>query len=366
VASYTPDPATGLPVPSSRRYFFEFGPVASLEYQFTQPGGFAQATFALERESTFRVPSMNPGQIVRVFRGTTWLGDGKLLEPVYNDQQGWVHTVQGAGGFGDGFRAIYTSWNGDDPVNQAITRGLRWSNPGIGGVSGLWLGQPPDSGSQSVTEALTLMCSNGGLTWGVDRRNVLSVKPIPALTRANVTRLAWVTVPVARTIAADVNTIWVRYQATADNTTSGAAATFGLTSSSVAGSVSRHGVLEAYMDLSSAGTLAGSTAQGVANAVLSNYQRAAWLGPYSFGYGQLTNVGGFPVDPGCEGPGEVYQLMITDAAYGGEVVPGPVRFVGGATSYNNETNMIDITPAQAVTSDLGTMMQEITAALTLS
>jgi hypothetical protein len=339
--------------------------VASLEYTSTNPGGFAEATFTLEREASFRVPEMDPGRICRVFRGSGWIGDGKLIEPVYNDQQGWQLTVQGAAGFGDGFRAIYSSWNGDDPVDQAITRGLRWSNPGFGGTSGLWLGQPPDSAAQSITEALTLMCSNGGLTWRVDRRNVLAVKAIPALTRANVTRLAWVTVPVARTIAADINTIWVRYQSAADNTTSGAAATFGLTSSAVA-TAARHGVLEAYMDLSSAGTMAGATAAGVANAVLSNYQRAAWLGPYSFAYGQITNVGGYPIDPGCEKAGEVYQLMMTDAAYGGEVTPGPVRFVGGAVKYSNETNMIDITPAQAVTSDLGTMMQEITAALSRS
>src|SRR6202035_3127344 len=106
----------------------------------------------------------------------------------------------------------------------------------------------PDSGSITVTDFLNQICTYGGLTWSVGRGGVLSVYPLPT----EVTRLLVCTTPVTRTIAADVTVLNLRYQTSADTAT---AATYALTQASLPDSVDKHGVMENYGDLSSAGTM---------------------------------------------------------------------------------------------------------------
>ena len=52
------------------------------------------------------------------------------------------------------------------------------------------------------------------MTWYVDQHNVLRIIPIPTVP----TRLLIATKPQARTVAADINGLWLRYQITSDQT----------------------------------------------------------------------------------------------------------------------------------------------------
>src|SRR6266566_726076 len=262
VVTYKPDG-------TQPRWLGTLGHVSGLKYSFTCPGGCDQLACNLTVDARYRTDALNPGRRVQVIRGASVVWDGKLDEPAPSDQ-GWQITAHGSGTFGADFQASYSTWasNPDDAVNAAIGRGLRWVNPGIGSPSGIWLGQKQDSASLIITDLLNLATSRGGLTWYVScrpRGNVLSVFPLPT----TATNLLVSSSPVARTLGGDINYIWLRYQSATDS--GGTPAAFSLTTVSEAASITAHGQMEAFADLSSAGTQTAAAAQAVGNKVLQRY-----------------------------------------------------------------------------------------------
>ena len=221
---------TTAPDGSDVRWLGSAGHVTGLKYAYTLPGGASSMSCLLQTEPNLRSSMLNPGRTVKIYRGGSCAWTGKLAEP-QPGSDGWSISGAGTGTLGSNFVSKYSTWNADDPINQAISRGLPWTNPGIGGTSGLWLSQKQDDASQTITDFLNLITGNGALTWYVDRAGVLRVIPIPTVP----TRLLVATTPAARTITADVNRLYVRYQATADNADTGAAATYGVVSASQRG-----------------------------------------------------------------------------------------------------------------------------------
>ena len=134
------------------------------------------------------------------------------------------------------------------------------------------------------------------------------------------TRLLIATDPQARTVAADINGLWLRYQITSDQTgtSSGtaAAATYGTVEATNAASQAVHGVMESYEDLSSAGVISAGTAQAAGQSVLAAYQRATYAGPFTIRQGQLLTMGGTPIDIGAERgiPQVAKVILVTDFA----------------------------------------------------
>lgn len=341
---------------TSSKWLGELGCVTSLKYSYVLPGGCDQMSCLLEVPATLRTNATDPGRTVRVFRGASCVWQGKLDEPSPS-AAGWVVSTHGAGVMGSDFQAVYSTWDQNDAVNQAIGRGLPWVNPGVPATwtsppTSVWLGQRPDSGSVTITDYLNQLCTYGGLTWYVGRGNVLSVFPLPA----KVTRLLVCTDPVTRTIAADVNALWLRYQTSGDTAT---AATYAVTEVSNPASIAAHGLMENYGDLSSAGTLSTLTAQSIGAYVLSRYNRANFAGPFTVRPGQLLTTGGVPVDLGCEQAGEVCRLILTDFAYGGEVTAAPITFVTGAYEYDEMTGTATVTPFQSVASSISSLLTTV-------
>src|SRR5262249_44495575 len=159
----------------------------------------------------------------------------------------------------------------------------------------------------TITDMLNLNCSLGGLYWYVSttpQGNILKVAALPT----TVDRLIIANGPVPRTLGGVINTVYIHYQATADNTTTGAAATNATTAVSNSASIAQHGALETYVDISSAGVMSAGSAQGIASAVLQRYQAASFAGPFTCSPNQLLNLGGQPVDLGSEDANHVYQL----------------------------------------------------------
>lgn len=270
---------------------------------------------------------------------------------------GWTLSATGSGSLGNNLCDIYTTWDEpDDHINQAISRGLNWRNPGIGGTGGLWLGDQVDSGSEMITDFLNSITVQGALSWSVDARDsTLSVGPLPT----EVNRLLVATSPVARTIAGDINSLWLYYQITGDDTDSSAAATYGLVNVQNAADIALHGVTEDYYDLTSNGDMTEDEVRANGNAVLARYNRASFAGPFTVAPGELLTAGGYPVDLGCEQAGTVCRLMLTDFGYGGEVVPGPVEFVVGAYEYDDSAQTGTITPFQNVASDFTSLLAAV-------
>jgi hypothetical protein len=151
VLSYRPDG-------SDRRWFGHEGHVNKLNYGTVNPGGADQMKFNLMREPSERTPLLDPGRIVEGYRGAGKIWEGTLIESVPT-AQGWQVSATGAGHYGDRFVASYTdmwpSFQPDEPVNNAIGRGMRWRNPGAG-TPGMWLGA---SGSATSPGGGVTLCS---------------------------------------------------------------------------------------------------------------------------------------------------------------------------------------------------------------
>jgi hypothetical protein len=352
------------------------GAVTALTYSFQCPGGADKMTCTVMVPASYRSQLFWPGWKVRITRGGHTVWTGRLDEPTPTGA-GWNLTAVGDGNRGADFAATYTStWPASQPdqsINNAITRGLPWTNTaGIGTPSGAWYGQSVDSGAQTIAGLLTLVCTRGALVWYVNSQpggfpgTDVTVFPLPVTPN----RLLISSNPVPRTLGGDVNSIIIRYQATADTTSSGGvAATYSTTTASNAQSIAAHGVTEAFIDLSDVGVMTATAAQAVGNNVLAIYQRASFTTAFTGSYGQLCNMGGTPIDPGTDPAGTVCKTILTDYGYGGEVVPGPVQFIVGGYSWDDFAQQFTITPYQGLDlsvsgllSMTSTVLQPITAA----
>jgi hypothetical protein len=364
--------AISLARPKSPRWLGAIGHVKGIVRNYSCPGGPDTITMQLLLPPDYRTDAINPGRVIQVWRGASCVWEGKLDEP-QPSPQGWTITAHGAGQYGTDFAALYTTWNADDAVNQAITRGMRWVNPGIGTPAGLYTAQVQDSGSQTITSHLTLLITGGGLLWQVTRGNAstppagpwtLRVFPFTSDANGNPLvppqRILVSTSPVARTIAADINSLIIRYQATADTNPTGTAAsvpaTFKTTNLNHSGSIAQHGRMEYYLDISSAGVMSATAAQAIGQNILNRYVRASFAGPFTVGPGQVFNTAGTPVDLGCDEAGLVYQVVCTDAPYGGEVAAAPLLFLSGEYEYDEDTGTAVITPFQGVRTDLSSLI----------
>ena len=362
--------AVAPPGSSSWRWLGTLGQVTALTYSYVCPGGCDKMTATVMVPAAYRTQLFNPGWQVKITRGGHDVWHGKLDEPVPSPS-GWTLTAVGQGNLGQDYLAVYTStWPASQPdqsVNNAISRGMPWVNPGVGTPSGAWYGQAVDSGAQTITALLNLVCTRGGLTWYVNSQpggqpgDDLSVFPLPT----TVNRLLVSVTPTPRTLGGDINTIWIRYESSADNATTGAAATYAITSVQNAQSVAAHGVMETYIDLSDVGVQSAGQAQAVGNAVLQIYQRASFAGPFQASYGQLLNAGGAPIDPGTDQAGTVVRMILADWGLGGEVTPQfPIEWIVGAYSWDDFQQVATLTPYVALDQSLTGLLSMMNTTLT--
>jgi hypothetical protein len=354
--------AVAPPGSSNWQWLGTLGQVTALTYSFVCPGGADKLTCTVQVPASYRTQLFNPGWQVKVTRGGHQVWAGKLDEP-QPSPHGWTLTAVGNGNRGTDYLAVYSgTWPSGQPdaaVNAAIGRGLPWGNPGIGTPSGIWLGQSVDSGAQTITGLLNLVTSRGGLTWYVNSQpgglygaDDLSVFPLPAVPN----RLLVATNPVGRTLGGDTNTIVIRYQSGSENATTGTTATYATVTAVNAQSVAAHGTLEQYIDISDAGLLSSAAATAVGTNALLLFQRASFAGPFQASYGQLLNMGGAPVDPGCDQAGNVVKMLLYDWGLGGEVVPGPITWIVGAYEWNDFTQQATLTPMQVLEQSLGSLL----------
>lgn len=355
VRTIAPD-GTGL------RYLGTLGPVSGLTYSFTVPGGCEQMSCTLGADPLLRTDALNPGRRVEVCLGGGTVWDGITDEPQQTDS-GWQITAQGSGTFGSLFNADYSgSWATavpDQVITDAISRGLGWVTSSIGHPSGIFLGQAPDPGSTFVDDMLNQLTQLGGLTWTVKhapRGNLPQMWSIPITTP---TRLLISSAPAPRTLGGDYNAIELRYQVTADQG-AGHPATFSTLYRTNAASIARHGRRETFYDLSSVGTMNVSDVQAIGDSVLSRYQRASYAGPFTVRPGQLTTLGGQPVDLGVfwlgnEGP-MVCKLLLTDQGWGGEVSAAAPVFMTGRYEYDDDSNTATIAPFESVREDFSSLL----------
>jgi hypothetical protein len=346
---------TFAPDGSDARWLGEVGNVSGLQYGYVVPGGCDQMQCQLQTGPVSRVRALEQGRVMGIYRGASRVWDGKLDMPTPSSA-GWQVNAHGSGQFGGDYMAYWaTSWEPDDVINQAITnRGLRWVNPGLNSTSGLYLLQPQDSASVTITSMLNTMTQPGNLIWYVGRGNRISITTVPTTP----TNLLLTSAPAARTLQGYYDELWLRYEISADGATSGNAAVYGTTSYTNTQQAARHGQLEIYADLSAAGVMSAGAAQTVGQNSLTRYQASSFAGPFTVPPGQLLTLGGSPIDLGVGMPSPIVcQLVIASNSYGGEVVPTPpLYFLAGGYTFYDDTQSAQLTPFQYAAQDLATLL----------
>jgi hypothetical protein len=281
--------------------------------------------------------------------------EGVLDQPVPGDS-GWSITAKGAGTYGDAYRDIWTTWTDiNTSLTQATGRGLRWGLSTYSNTN-LYLVDQQQSGTETITDRLNLATKPGYYTWHVGRRNLLSIFPVPT----TVTRILFSSSPQARTLAGYYNALYVMYQSSADNASTGALAANTLTAATNTASIARHGRQEQLWDITGAGTLSGATALGWAQAAISRYTAASYSGPIPVTDGKYTTTTGVPVDLGCEHAGEVAQLVLADGPFGAEVSAfPPVTFPVGKFEYDETSASGNVYPFNVLPNDLGALLDSM-------
>ena len=117
--------------------------------------------------------------------------------------------------------------------------------------------------------------------------------------------------------------------------------------------------MEYYLDVSSAGVMSQAQAAAIGQNVLSKYIRVNFSSTFSVQPGQLVNLGGFPMDLGCNWGGLVASVQVQNAAMGGEVGFAPLTFTIGEYEYNDPTQTATITPYQSVKTDIGSVVSAL-------
>src|SRR5262245_32144136 len=123
---------TYTPAGNRPRHLGQIGHVNRLVYGYVNPGGCDQMTCLLQAPTDIRTEALNPGRIVQIDRGGQCVWDGKLMEPTPT-AEGWEISAIGTGQAGADYMGYYTQTWGtseNEPINRAIARGLRWTNPG--------------------------------------------------------------------------------------------------------------------------------------------------------------------------------------------------------------------------------------------
>jgi hypothetical protein len=341
------------------KYLNEIGRHTPAVYSYAASGGCDQLTSTFQKPPSFTSDALDQGRIIQGVRGTSVVWEGILDEPAAG-ADGMALTCQGVGKQGDQYRMLFAgSWGSgvpDDAVNQAIGRGLRWKNPGIGTPSGMWMGQPVDYASQTITDLLDLICHKGGLMWTVTTTstgNVLNVFQLPTV--AN--RLLVSADPASQSIAGEPDVIYGRFQQSAD---AAVKANYSTTNSTSPGLIASTGRREDFLDISSAGVQTSGSTQTVLSNVLKRYQRAAFTQSFDLKYGELLNLGGTPVDPGApyaDGmTAMVCRALLADFTFSGELQGGPVTFIVGQYQWDDGARIATVTPFGALRQDFASLL----------
>src|ERR1035441_930053 len=202
------------------------GHISGLNYDFVMPGGCNSASMLLQLPPGYRSDALNPGRIIRMYKGTSVVWDGKLAEPV-STKDGWQVTAVGLGVLGTDFAAM---WGGEgyslnSPIDNAVTRGLRWGNASPGITAG-WLSGGadrttwPDNASFTVTDHMTNITAKQGMTWYVSRPqgNSLTGKLNTFQLPTYVNRLLVSSDPVPRSVFGELTTLWVSFMRSEEHT----------------------------------------------------------------------------------------------------------------------------------------------------
>jgi hypothetical protein len=334
---------TTAPDGSDRQHLGELGHISALKHSTILPGGDDQCSFTFQARRPGRPSALRMGRWLTLsLAGVQWFG--RLDEPSPN-LGGWSVSAHGRGTFGSLYQAYYTgTYDGDGPVDAAISRGLPWIADTID--ASIDSQQIPDPASITLEEHLTAVTDPLGKIWrvttgGTPGRN-LSIAGIGQAP----SRLLVLNSPAGRATGDVVTRLYIRYLSGTDK--------YSTTSVVNQAADDEFGTTERFADFSDAGVMSAATAQSRGNGLLAKYLSAAWAGPFTATHGQWLTLQGAALDLAtARANGAVAQMMFAGPASEGEWAAGLIpQFILGATEYDWDAEALTLTPLNSVRNSL--------------
>jgi hypothetical protein len=166
--------------------------------------------------------------------------------------------------------------------------------------------------------------------------------------------------PVPRTRGGEPNSLLIRYNGAPDTDSPAIYQSVRVVNQP---SIDNHGRNEKYLDLSSAGVLTATQAQQVGTYIFQRYQDATYAGPFTARQGQLTTIGGQPINLATERAGHVIRLLGVDFDWGGELVPTRPQFICANYAWDETAQQATITPFQNLRTDFASLVNMITSTM---
>lgn len=343
---------TETPSGTDRIYLDELGPISGLVYSHSCPGGAKAASFNLNVPPETRHRALTTGRRLCVVRGGRVVWRGRLDTAIPGSP--WAVTALGIGTFGNDFRAVPNNdsiadgnaYNLAEVIDAAIERGLRWTRATTSPTA--WTGAAADSAAKTISEACTEVAEAVGQVWQVDVDGRWTMAAAPT----TVTRLLTaIDTPGGSTLDGFYSAVFLAY------TDSGAGAR-GVRYAIDTLAEADHDHIEGFADLTADGSFTAVEAQAAVEAyVARSGYRTQFSGDLVAPAGTLLNVGGQPVDLGCETAGVRLRVLLVQPDRFGEQQPGrTVETLVAETRYDVDADVLTLTPLETTRQGLSAVL----------
>lgn len=348
---YTEDPGGGNRVFLDRLIPGELSAVSGLKWSKVYPGGDQEWSCNLSTDPNLSHVGLNLGRRVVIVKGGAIRFQGTMKQAA----RGTPWQLQGPGAYAavvnsadsGGFMAVApvsgNAYNLDDVVAAAQTRGLPWTAPApLPGAAGVATAGTAATASCDIATAFSTVGKALGLGWSLTSLLAITMAP-PPTTVSYVLRLSQ---PLAPTLTGYTQAV-------------------GLFSGGVVlaqndAAIDKWGHIEAPYDMSALeGTadLTSDLAQTYLNNWLTvNLPYPTYTSPLTVQPGQLRAVNGNsmggPVDLATVEPGCLINVYDIDPDHSHLLEPGPLQILVGQTDYDDDADLLSITPVGAVGTDL--------------
>jgi hypothetical protein len=328
---------TTLPDGSDRQSLGALGHVSGLKHSTSLPGGDDQVSFTLYPLRAGRPPAIRVGRLLTISLAGGPVWRGRLIEPTPSGGA-WSVAATGWGTFGALWQAYYTGkYDGDGPVDEAISRGLPWVNGGIT-ASGIDATQVPDPAQPTIADHMAAITDPMTKTWQVDLQGVVRTAALPTAP----TRLLVLEEPAGRSVTEIIDRLWIKYETTK-------AGVYATTSVVTQPAIDDFGTTERFADFSDAGSMSAATAQSRGAKLLARYTAAGWSGSFATTRGRYLTITGAEVDPAAERAGEVARMIFAGPSSEAEWAAGiPPTVVVGGTEYDWDNEVLTLTALDSV------------------
>jgi hypothetical protein len=310
------------------------GAWADLTWSTLADGGCGQASWNMQLPHSYSHPSLRRGQLVEIKTGSQNVFKGVLSEPDDSDD-GWQLHADGLSADGGGYLCLtasgVTTSTPNTAIDQAITRGMRWTRPTSISSSPFATGDTTDA-LNYVSDLLDAYAQSISQRWGVDELGRVFVRADPTVPTWHMTPGSGVFGLADDEYASD---IYLRFYST----------TYALSTVHVGNSLAatQYGRREFAVDGRNLGGVSTATATATAQGLLDKGKaRLGWTNPVKPSRWQLTTPGGTPAYLPIVKAGQMVRLHGVRNEQG--LILPYVDFVIGETTYSVDSDEITLSP----------------------